>query len=96
MTESILEGQALTAHINDLNARVIRGEPVSDDEIRQAVLALRSKRRVASTTSKAGKRASAPQPMQTLDLEALFAPKGPSVASLDLDDLLNPLKPKES
>lgn len=85
---ALLEGQALTQHINDLNARVIRGEPVSDDEIRQAVLALRSKRKAASTTSKAGKRAAGVQPMQTLDLEALFAPKTDTPAApLDLNDL---------
>lgn len=68
---SKLEGQALTEHINQMNMKILRNEPVSDDEIRAAILALRPHRKHASSTSGAGKKAAAPA-MSSDDILALF------------------------
>jgi hypothetical protein len=70
----VLEGAALTDHINNLNARVLRGEEVSDEEIRSAVLALRTRRKHASSTSGVAKKAATPKAkaMDMNDILSLF------------------------
>lgn len=98
---SKLEGQALTEHINQMNMKILRNEPVSDDEIRAAILALRPHRKHASSTSGAGKKAAAPA-MSSDDILALFdkpsTKPGMSIEQIEtkFDEELakNALKPK--
>lgn len=69
-----LEGQSLTDHINSMNGRVLRGEQVTDEEIRAAIIAMRTRRKFASAASPTTKKA-ATKPIADLDLMALFTPK---------------------
>lgn len=94
-----LSGQELVRYINDLNAKVLRGEQVTDDEIRSAVLALRTKRKFdAEGSGAAKKQREAADIPSTDDLAALFdekpaakkpAPKKIRPSSLDLDSLFS-------
>lgn len=67
-----LEGVALTEYLNQLNSRVRAGEEVSDDELRSAILALRSRRKFAADKSPTTKKA-AVEPLT--DLQSLFGKK---------------------
>ena len=51
-----LEGIRLTEHINDLNARVIRGEQIPPEEIRAALLQLRARRPQANSNARTTKK----------------------------------------
>lgn len=60
--------------INDLRARVLAGETVSPEELREALATLRNGRRTAATQSASSKRKK--------------TPKTPEAAQAELDSLL--------
>jgi hypothetical protein len=80
MSNSVpLEGQELIDHINNLNARVLRGDIPSDEEIAAAVIALRSNRGIDSSKSKKKKDLDAMESLP-LDLDDLFSTASPKAA----------------
>ena len=75
MTE-LTDAERVTS-INDMSARVIRGEDVSDEELAAAISNLRSTRSVAAKKSPTvKKKAAAKKSSIPLDLDDLFANLG--------------------
>ncbi len=102
MTEEVLqpttlEGQALTDHINTLAGRVMRGDIPTDDEVRAAVLGMRTRRSGAIKSSPTAKKKRSAEAAQIpMDLNSLFGAAAPATkdepkpkvkASVDLNDL---------